>query len=75
MKKFIMILAVTILSGMLTSCFPLFYGDANYPHGRRYYSNERHEDRRSYQKHRSNRGHNNRGDHNGQRNENSRERN
>lgn len=75
MKKFIIILAVTVLSGMFTSCFPLFYGDANYPQGRRYYSNERHEDRRSNQKHRSNRGNDNRGDRNDHRNENNRERN
>lgn len=47
MKKLMLILAVTFISGCLTSCFPLFYGDDYYSHGRGYH-NERYEGRRSH---------------------------
>ena len=51
MKKLIIILVVAFLAGFLTSCFPLFYGDSNYPNGRRYHQNERHQSRRSSHRH------------------------
>jgi len=51
MKKLIIILVVGCMGVFLTSCFPLFYGDSNYPNGRRYYPNERHQGRRNYQRH------------------------
>ena len=51
MKKLIIILVVAFMAGFLTSCIPLFYGDSNYPNGRRYHENERDQSRRSFQRH------------------------
>jgi uncharacterized protein YxeA len=69
MKKLIIILVVTLISGFLTSCVPLFYGDSNYPHGRRYYANERNDGRRSSNRERRRNRDHNQNDNNGQSNE------